>query len=429
MMTSESLSLRRPRVFYGWWIVLGATLSTFVHGAVFLYGFSAFGTPLRQEFGWSRTELSLAVSLASLAGGIAGPFMGVLVDRRGPRTMELYATISLGLGFVLMGWVNSLFAFYAIFVVFMGIGYSVGGVGLAPQAAVANWFVRRRSLGMGISATGWGPGGLLWPILIVVLVDNFGWRTAAVITGLTVLALGVPISLLLRHRPENYGVYPDGAAAPPTAPLRGARSARIEVDLNLRQALATRTFWLLAVLLSLAFMVTPAIGLHQIPFLVEAGISPAQAAGILGLMTMASIPARVVFGWLGDRYDKRLLMVIALLLQGTGLVVLATSQSLVQLIIYTIVFGTGFGALRPLSGALRADYFGRRYYGSIQGAGTAIQVAGTMIAPVMTGWLADSLNSYKPAFLGLAALNLLAILCVGLLRRPASPRLPQSQPV
>ncbi|MBI4236757.1 MAG: MFS transporter [Chloroflexi bacterium] len=414
-----AFTLWRPRVYYGWWVVLAATLSTFVHGSIFLYGFSVFVRPLTQEFAWTRTQVSLAVTLATLAGALAGPLAGHLVDRRGPRAMELYATVSLGIGFILMGWMDSLWAFYGIFAVFVGIGYSVGGVGLAPTAAVANWFIRRRSLGMGIAAVGWGPGGLVWPVLLATVIGAQGWRAAAVLAGVAILVLGVPISLLLRHRPERYGYMPDGGPALPAA-TRGPAVA--EVNLSLQQALATSTFWLLAVLLSLAFMVTPAIGLHQVPFLVEAGFAPATAGAILGTMTMASIPARVLFGWLGDRYDKRALLILALLLQAGGLLILATAHALWQLLLYTVVFGTGFGALRPLSGALRADYFGRRSFGAIQGVGASVQTAGTMAAPLLTGWLADSLGSYRPAFLALAALNVVGVLVALLLRSPAHPR-------
>jgi sugar phosphate permease len=416
--------VRRP--FYGWWIVAAATMATFLQGAIFLYGLGALFNPIIADLGWTRTQLSFAVSLATLSGGVAGPLMGHLIDRFGPRALQIYATLSLGLGFVLLSWAQSLLAFYAIFILFMGVGYTVGGVGLAPIAAVANWFIRRRSTAMGIAAIGWGPGGLVWPLVLVTVAEAYGWRMAAIAGGVIILAVGLPAAMLLRHRPERYGLLPDGAA-PAMGQARSASGGparadtRPEADFGVGQALRTPTFWLLSVTMTLGFMVTPAVGLHQIPFLIEKGLDPAAAAAVLGLMTLMSIPGRLVFGVLGDRYDKRLLLAAALLLQSLGLLVLTGAEQLWQLVLYTAVFGTGFGGLRPLSTALPADYFGRRAYGSIRGAASSIQVAGTMIAPVLAGWITDSVGTYVTAFLVLAGLNAAGLVTTALLRPPKLP--------
>ena len=414
--TQPHRRLRRP--FYGWWIVLAATVASFLQGSLFLYGLGALFTPIRDDLGWTRTELSLAVSLATLAGGVAGPFMGHLIDRFGPRLLQLIATFSLGLGFILLSQAHSLLIFYAVFLLFMGIGYSVSGIGLAPTAAVANWFVRRRSTAMGIAVTGWGPGGLVWPLLLVTLASVYDWRVAVVVAGMLVWALGLPLAFVLRHRPERYGLLPDGDVPVSSAAAAQQQHAADEPDFRLGQALRAPAFWLLSLTMTLGFMVTPAVGLHQIPFLIERGYDPTAAAAVLGGMTLLSIPGRLIFGWLGDRFDKRLLLVVALSLQTVGLVILVGAQETWQLFGYAAVFGTGLGGLRPLSGALPADYFGRRAYGAIRGAMSSIQVTGIMIAPVLTGWIADSVGAYSMAFLVMAALNTVGIATALLLRPP-----------
>ncbi len=416
-------SPRGPKVFFGWWIVFTATATTFLHGSAYLYGLGALFTPIRDETGWSRGEISLAISLATLAGGLAGPFTGRLIDRHGPRVMQLYATASLGLGFVLLSLADSLLGFYAVFVVFMGVAYAVGGIGLAPIAAVANWFIRRRSTALGMAATGWGPGGIVWPLLIVSMVDVWGWRWSAVAMGVSIWVVGTPLALLLRHPPERYGLLPDGdspeiSSAAPPGPSSSPVATTREPAFGLREALRAPAFWLLTLTLSLGFMVTPAIGLHQIPFLIESGHEPAVAAAVLGGMTFLSIPARLVFGWLGDRYDMRLLLVVALLLQTSGLIVLVLATEMWHFFVYSAIFGTGFGGLRPLSAALPASYFGRTAYASIRGAASSVQVGLTMAAPVLTGVIADATNSYATAFGVLAALNTFGVLTALVLRPP-----------
>ncbi len=409
-------------MFFGWWIVFSATGATFLHGSIFLYGLGALFTPIRDDTGWTRGEISIAISLATLVGGLAGPFAGRLIDRNGPRAPQLYATVSLGLGFVLLSVTNSLVGLYAIFVLFMGAAYAIGGIGLAPIAAVANWFVRKRSTALGIAATGWGPGGIVWPLLIVAAVTLWGWQWTAFAAGVLIWVLGTPLALLLRHRPERYGLLPDGDTPESTSAAREGNTpvTPTEPDFGLHAALRTQAFWFLTLTLSLGFMVTPAIGLHQIPFLIESGHEPAAAAAVLGAMTMLSIPGRLVFGWLGDRFDLRLLVIVSLLLQTVGLAVLVVATQLWHLAFYAAIFGTGFGGLRPLSGALPASYFGRTAYASIRGMVGSVQVGLTMAAPVMTGVIADTTGSYSMAFAALIVLNTLGVLTAIAMRRPSA---------
>jgi OFA family oxalate/formate antiporter-like MFS transporter len=423
---SDDSQLQQPRVFFGWWVVFAATGATFLHGSVYLYGLGALFTPIREDTGWSRGEISIAISLATLAGGLAGPFAGSLIDRYGPRVMQLYATASLGLGFILLSAADSLFEFYAVFLVFMGVAYAIGGIGLAPIATVANWFVRKRRTALGIAATGWGPGGIVWPLVIVAIVPLWGWQWSAVAAGALIWVLGTPLALLLRHRPERYGLLPDGdtpegSMTVPSGHTSAPSAATAEPDFRLGEALRTPAFWLLTLTLSLGFMVTPAIGLHQIPFLIESGYEPVAAAAVLGGMTMLSIPGRLVFGWLGDRYDMRLLVIVSLLLQTAGLLVLVVATQLWHLLAYAVIFGTGFGGLRPLSAALPASYFGRTAYASIRGAASSVQVGLTMAAPVLTGVIADATGSYATAFAVLAAINTIGAL-TAFAMRPPSPR-------
>ena len=198
---------RFPHIFYGWWIV-GAcfTLALYMSGAVF-YGFTAIFEPIAEEFGWSYTSISIAASLRGLEAGLLAPVVGIMVDRWGPRRFIFGGVICIGLGLLLLTQVQSIGMFYAAFIL-MSLGISSCGISVTVTA-VANWFHRRVGLATGITVSGYGFSGLLVP-LMVRLIDTYDWRIAIGVMGIGMLVIGLPLSLLVRHKPEQYGYLPDG---------------------------------------------------------------------------------------------------------------------------------------------------------------------------------------------------------------------------
>ncbi len=172
------------------------------------HGFSNFIIPLSREFGWNRTTISAAFSLARLEAGLFGPIEGWFVDKLGPRRLVLFGVPLMALGYVLMSQVNSLFFFLIVYVLFISLGSSIG-TGSPMTAAVANWFDRKRGLAFGIMWSGVGIGGLFVPAL-GWLIEEFGWRDASLIIGIFLFVAGTPIGFVMRHRPEPYGYLPDG---------------------------------------------------------------------------------------------------------------------------------------------------------------------------------------------------------------------------
>ena len=206
------LNQKHPKVFYGWYIV-GASLliDLYISGGVSL-GFTAVFEPIAKEFGWSYTQISLAVSLQGLEVGILAPLAGFLVDRWGPRRMVFGGALIVSLGLMLLSRVSSLGMFYGAFAL-IAIGMSACS-GTVLMTAVANWFRRKAGIATGIALSGVGLGGLMVP-LVTMLVDTFTWQTAMFSFGLGMLAIGLPLSLLLRHRAEQYGYRPDGEESNP----------------------------------------------------------------------------------------------------------------------------------------------------------------------------------------------------------------------
>jgi sugar phosphate permease len=197
-----------PRIFYGWWIVVASTVAAGLSGGLYFFGFSTFFLPLIQDFSWSRAALSGAFSFSKLEGGIMGPVGGFLVDRLGPRTVMLAGVSLMGAGFILISRIDSLVTFYLVFIFFIAAGCTIG-LQQAPMVAVANWFIQKRGLAMGIVTSGMGLGGLAVPFLAWLIVSS-GWRTAAVVSGLAVWVVGIPLALAMRHRPEDQGLLADG---------------------------------------------------------------------------------------------------------------------------------------------------------------------------------------------------------------------------
>ena len=189
------------RIFYGWWVVFACFLISLYVGTIIFYGFTAFIEPLVREFGWSYAQVSFAASLRGIEAGIFYPVAGFLVDRFGPRRVIFCGTIVAGIALILLSFTQSLVMFYGAFVL-LAIGTS-GCTDVVNMSAVANWFKKKVGKALGLMSTGFGVGGLLIP-LIVWLIDSHGWRTTLILLGLGMWSLGVPLSLVVRNRPEEY---------------------------------------------------------------------------------------------------------------------------------------------------------------------------------------------------------------------------------
>jgi sugar phosphate permease len=197
-------------LFYGWWIVFTGFSISFYVGSIIFYGFTAFFEPLVNEFGWSYTQVSFASSLRGIEMSVLAPLIGFLVDRLGSRRMAFLGVITVGIGMILLSFTQSLWMFYASFIL---IGFGGGGCSsVVLVKVIATWFHRDIGKAIGIMTSGFGASGLMLPV-IVWLIDAYGWRMAMVAMGAGMLALGIPLSLLIRNTPEACGLCPDGRQA------------------------------------------------------------------------------------------------------------------------------------------------------------------------------------------------------------------------
>jgi MFS family permease len=401
-------------IFYGWWIVSACFLIAFYFGGI-VYGFTAFFEPIVKEFGWSYTQVSIAFSLRGLEMGILAPLMGFLVDRFGPRKVVFSGVLITGFGLIFITVINSLVMFYIAFI-FFALGAS-GCTSTVLMTTVAQWFRRNVGKAMGIVVCGFGAGGILIPP-IVWLIDLYGWRTALIILGLGMWALGIPLSLFLRHTPEQYGYFPDGkTTAEPTAILRGRDRDRKE-EVNVREALKSRNFWTLGVTEAIRMLIVMAVIAHVMPYLSSIGMPRPSAAFVATSIPLLSIIGRFGFGWLGDIFDKRYVMAWTFFLFGMGTLAFSYIHLKWLIFPFVLLFPPAYGGGISVRGAMVREYFGRAHYGTVIGIIFGMAAMGGVIGPFVAGWAFDTVGSYHSAWLAFAGTTVIAIILLLRLKAP-----------
>ena len=318
--------LSAPRFFYGWWIVVAGFAIQWTVGALMLHPFGIYVVEFEEEFGWNRTKLSVAFSLARVEDGLLGPFQGWMIDRFGPRAVIRVGVVLFALGFVAFSMMNSLLMFYLTFLL-MAIGAALAGF-LSVTTAVVNWFSRRRTLAVSLALIGVAAGGFAAPG-IALMIEEIGWRNTALVSAAIVAIIGLPAAQLVRHRPEPYGMLPDGDPARPPVGSGGDIEQFAEVSMTPRQALRSRAFWAISFAHAAALLVVSAVMVHFVAHVEEQlDYTRTQAASLITLLTVMVIIGQVVGGWAGDRFNTRAIIAVCLLGHGTAMLLLTFASSL-----------------------------------------------------------------------------------------------------
>lgn len=404
-----------PRVFYGWWMVASGFGLELLIGALMFHAYGAYAVLLRDEFGWSRTMLSAAFSMARAESGILGPIQGWLTDRFGPRALIRVGMVVFGIGFLLFSRIDGPVAFFLTFFM-MAVGTSLGGY-LPISVAIVTWFRRRRSLALSISGMGMALGGLLTP-LVVASLSRFGWRWTAFASGILVLALALPLAQLMRHPPERYGLTPDGEPRPPAGAAVRPLDTR---SYTAREAMATRAFWYISLGHAAALLVVSAVMVHMVFHVTERlGYSLQQAGAVVALLTVMQLTGQLSGGWLGDRFSKRWICAGCMLGHAAALMILGLATAFWMVLLFAVLHGLSWGMRGPLMAAIRADYFGSGSFGMISGVSSMVIMFGMMLGPLVAGILADRTGSYVPGFSVLAAFAAAGSVAFVRARRPTA---------
>ena len=402
VVAARRLATGRTPIFYGWWIVVSGFGTQTLNGALLFHAFGTYVVLLQDEFGWSRTALAVAFAMQRVESGLLGPLQGWMIDTWGPRPVMVSGLLIFGAGFMLLSTINSLETFYVAFLI-IAIGSSLG-THFGVTVAVVHWFYRRRAMALALIMVGTAAGGLLQPIIVPVM-EEYGWRATAFASGIIVIVLGVPLALLVRHRPEDHGYEVDGGAPREAGggEASQARGVPHEVYFTARQAMRTRAFWFLALGHGAATLVIGAVFVHFQSFSNESlGFSLSSGAVVILVLTATTVVGQIGGGFIADRVNKRLLIVFAMLGHSSGLLVLAFADAYWMLLVFAVLLGLGWGTRTPAMQALRADYFGGRSFGTIMGFSSLIIMFGMILGPLIAGLSYDVTGSYRSGFVVLA---------------------------
>lgn len=410
------------RFFYGWVIIAVGFSSQFFFG-LSQQAFSTYLVPLGAEFGWSRAVLAGPRSLTQTQTALLGPLDGYLVDRFGPRRMMTIGVLLLGLGMILFGRVRNVWDYYLVNVV-LGLGASFVGL-LVMSTALNSWWRRRRTMAIAISTMGFALAGIVAIPVVVWIQTNFGWRTAAMVSGVAIWIIGLPTAAFLRRSPEEMGQLPDGDAPGAVEAARSGAATRGgdgRVDFTLREAARTSAFWTINIGSGLTNLVISAVGVHLFLHLQNGvGLTSAQAVLAFTFMNTMNLLARLPGGYLGDRLPKGLLLGGGAVVTAISMVLLATATSLGPVLAFSGLYGLTWGMRTPILNSLPGDYFGRASYGKIMGSMQASASLLGISGPVVAGLIADAQGSYRDVMLGLAVASLLAAAALFATRPPALP--------
>jgi len=409
------------RIFYGWWMVGAGSLMQFVQSTLLLQSFGAYFAVLRDDRGWSKTELSGAAALHQVEAAILGPLLGWFIDRFGAQWVIRSGAVIFGTGFILLSTVDSLLAFYGAFIV-TALGASLCGF-FPLNVSLIHWFERHRARALSSMQLGMAAGGLCVPLVAWALAA-WGWRATAFASGILIIAICLPLSFVFRRRPEDRGTNMDGVNS-------SSREIRSELenenkgvarDFTAREALRTPAFWLLSLGHGFALFVVTGVNTHAITHMKEGlGYSIGAASLVITLQTVAQLGGVGVGAWIGDRLNKRLISAACMVGHMSGLLFLTYASNTAMVVAYALLHGAAWGLRGPMMQAIRADYFGRSAIGMILGLSFMIMLVGQVGGPMIAGIMADMTGNYRAGFTTLALLAGLGSVFFLMARRPELP--------
>jgi sugar phosphate permease len=385
------------RWFYGWYVAIACALLMFVGVGVGYYGLPVFLKPLKDSHGWTTTQVSWAPTIYFCISGLTSAIVGPYVDRRGPRGFMLVGTLLNGVSATFIGLVDELWQLYVVYFVFaVAFGMSSG---IAVNAIMTRWFVRKRALAMSISSTGVSVGGVVLAPVASKLIDIGGLELATPVLGALVVVVALPVILgVVVFDPAEMGLEPDGGGDPPAnAAAERARAVQYRVWTR-SEAMRTVGFWGILVAFLLVLIAQTGYVVHQVTFLEDRLGSRSAAAFTLSVTALGSIIARLAVGVFADGVDRRLLTVILFVVQGTCILLIIHTENVAATWALTLVFGLTIGNIYMMQSLLVGEIFGMVSFGAIFGLVSLAGQVGSGLGPIGVGIVHDATGGYGVPF-------------------------------
>ena len=412
---------RRPRYFYGWNIVGAAAAAMFASSALQGYGTGAFLVPMSDDLGWSRTEFLLAIIVGQFVMAATSLYIGGMLDHRGPRPLMLIGTAIAALSLLLAAQVTELWQWVLVRGLAVALGTALAG-GLVVNVSMSKWFVERRGRAIGFAAMGISLSGMVIPPVLTALVDGVGWRTSWQLLALGFVVLMLPAALVMRRRPEDHGLHPDGRSDEEVRAGGGDAARRdAATSLTRREALRTRTMWMLIFAFGMSSLSLLALAIQTIPYLTDSGFERGTAAAMLTLFALPGLVTRPFWGLLAERIHPRFLAAGAFLCLAGGIVIVipgARSGNEPAVAAGYLLAGVGIAGNLPMQELLWATFFGRRYLGQVRGAAMPFNLLFSASGPLLVSAYFDATGSYTGVLLTMAGALLLGMVVILLVQPP-----------
>ena len=422
--TESNPTQRKHKVFYGWWIVVAASIQGMFGNGTISSGFPIFFQPIRETLGINYAQMSLVFGLARAEGGMGGPIVGWLVDRYGSRRFVILGGFLAAIGLILLSRATTYWQLMFLFVGVVSIG-KTAGLGQTLMATVNQWFIRRRALAMSTLMTAFAGGGAIVVPLLGIGIANLGWRQTLLCAGLFVGFISFGISLVIRSKPEDIGLLPDGDIAQDNLgeviPGQDDKQSQVQrAEFTVRQALRTKTFWLMLIGVVTRVSATNAIIVHLFPILEQEGLGPQTASFYASFMFFLAIPLRFLLGIAGDKLAPRKLLFFGMNLGAVSLLSLLWINSIYGILLFVLCLAIVEG-VTSVNWIMLGDYFGRGRFASLMGFMSVFHNIGLVITPIYAGWIKDTTGSYDLVLATLAPLFVLSAFAFAMSTRPAPP--------
>ncbi len=418
---TESKPKGEQKIFYGWWVVLFAAIQGMFGNGVISNGFSRFFEPIRNDLSISYAQMSLVFSLQRAEGSVVGPLVGWLVDNYGARPMIFFGGLCAGLGLILVSFVQSYWQLIFLFVGLVSLGKSAG-LGQTLMGLVNRWFVRKKAIAMSTLMTSFAAGGAIVVPVLNFGINAYGWRATVLVMGIFIMLLTIPVSLVVRSKPEDMGLLPDGDLPEIDISEEGEvlKSQKRFEGFNVKEALSTVPFWLILIGLVCRTGATNAMLIHWFPIMNLYGIGSSMATMLWSLTMGIGVPLRFFMGYATDFFSPRIILCAGMLAGSAGVFILWSSGNIAGAIVFSLCIALIEG-ITSTNWLMLANYYGQARFATLMGIMSVFHNLFMFVTPLYAGWLRDETGSYSISLVTFGMIFALGAISFALARKPVHP--------